>query len=138
MTERQIQLVENSWDFIILNTSEAGELFYGRLFQIDPELRKLFKDDNSAQAKKLVNMITFVVHKLGNLDEIVKDVVALGERHAGYHVKPEYYGTVANALLWTLEKALGDQWNEEMKEAWVTAYTILSTTMIKAAAEKAA
>ncbi len=137
MTQEQINLVEDSWDFIILNTSEAGKIFYTKLFELDPFLQSLFKEDIESQSRKLVSMITFVVHKLNNLDEVINDVIALGKRHAGYKVKKEYYGTVAAALLWTLEQALQERWNEEMKGAWVAVYTILSETMIKAMQERA-
>jgi hemoglobin-like flavoprotein len=133
MTEKQIQLVETSWDYIIMNSQEAGMLFYDRLFSVDPSLRSLFSGNITAQANKLVSMITFVVHKLNNLDEIVKDVKALGERHANYRVSPAHYKTVGETLLWTLEKGMGDEWTNEHKEAWVKAYTILSQTMISAA-----
>ena len=136
MTQAQINLVEDSWDFIILNTSEAGKIFYTKLFELDPSLQSLFKEDIESQSRKLVSMITFVVHKLNNLDEVINDVIALGKRHAGYKVKKEYYTTVAVALLWTLEQALKERWNEEMKGAWVAVYTVLSETMIKAMQER--
>jgi len=135
LTARQIELVENSWDFVILNTKEAGEIFYGRLFTLDPSLRPLFKGDIQAQAERLIAMISFAVHKLNTISEIVADVKSLGVRHKNYNVKPEHYSTVAEALLWTLEKGLGSQWTDETKTAWITVYTILSKTMIDAANE---
>ena len=136
MTPRQIELVENSWDFVLTNTAEGGVIFYDKLFELDPSLRSLFKDDIKLQSQKLISLITFAVHKLNSLEEIISDVKALGARHRGYQVKPEYYLTVAEALLWTLGKGLGNQWNEELKEAWVTLYTRLSNTMIEAAKEE--
>ena len=136
MTPKQIELVETSWDFVLMNTAEAGVIFYNKLFELDPSLRSLFKDDIKSQSQKLISLITFAVHKLNSIDEIISDVKALGVRHRGYKVKPEYYSTVAEALLWTLGKGLGDKWNEELKEAWVTLYILLSKTMIEAAEEK--
>ena len=136
MTPKQIENVMNTWDFVVLNTAEAGKIFYDRLFEIDPKLRSLFKGNMESQEQKLISMITFVVHKLNNLNEVVKDVKALGERHSNYKVLPEYYNTVGAALLWTLEQALGSKWNDEVREAWTKAYTILSSTMIEAAAAK--
>ena len=133
MSPNQIELIENSWKFIVQNRSESGTIFYTRLFQINPELRSLFKEDIESQAQKLVALITFIVHKLNNIDDVLADVKALGERHRKYNVKPEYYGSVANALLWTLEKALGDRWTKEMEDAWVAMYLMLSRTMIEAA-----
>lgn len=135
MTPKQIELVESSWDFVLLNTKNAGAIFYSRLFAIAPELKPLFKENPEAQAQKLIALITFAVHKLNTINEIVNDVKSLGKRHKNYNVKPEHYAIVAEALLWTLEKALQDKWNEEMKEAWVTVYTLLSSTMISAAQE---
>jgi hemoglobin-like flavoprotein len=135
MTPKQIELVENSWDLILHDTKNAGMIFYARLFEIAPELKPLFKESPEAQAQKLESLITFAVHKLNTLDEIVNDVKSLGKRHKKYNVKPEHYGIVAEALLWTLEKALQEKWNKEMKDAWVAVYTVLSTTMIGAAQE---
>jgi len=74
MTNKEITMIENSWDYIILNVEEAGELFYSRLFEIDPGLRALFKSDVRAQSGKLTSMITFLVQKLNSLDEIKKDI----------------------------------------------------------------
>jgi nitric oxide dioxygenase len=132
MTPKQIEMIENSWDYIILNVEEAGELFYKKLFEIRPELRPLFKGDLKSQSRKLTAMITFLVHKLNNISEVKVDIVALGQRHVKYEVKPEYYQTVAVALLWTLEQGLGSQWTDEMKEAWTELYTTLSGMMIEA------
>ncbi|GHN02191.1 hemoglobin [Cytophagales bacterium WSM2-2] len=136
MTPRQIELVENSWDYVLMNTAEAGIIFYNKLFELDPSLRAMFKEDIKSQSQKLVSLITFAVHKLNTLDEIISDVKALGARHKGYKVKPAHYTTVAEALLWTLGQGLGEQWTEEVKEAWVSLYTVLSKTMIEAAEEK--
>lgn len=136
MTPKQTKLVESTWDYVVLNAPEAAKIFYGRLFEIDPKLRNLFKDNMDSQEQKLISMITFVVHKLDNLHEVVKDIKALGERHRNYKVLPEYYSTVGAALLWTLEKGLGQKWNDEVQEAWTKVYTVLSTTMMEAAAAK--
>lgn len=135
MTQKQIKLVEDSWDFIITNTEEAGAIFYKRLFEQSPHLRSLFKDNTREQERKLISLITFAVSKLNNLDEIMNDVKALGTRHKGYGVKDEHYNDVATALLWTIQTALGNRWNDEVKEAWTTLYVTLAGIMSKAPAK---
>jgi len=40
---------------------------------------------------------------------------------------------VGSALLWTLEKGLGDGWTPEVASAWTTAYGTLSGFMISEA-----
>lgn len=137
MTTRQIELIEDSWDFVITNTTEAGQLFYERLFQESPHLHTLFKGEIRDQERKLISLITFAVSKLRTIDEIVEDVRALGTRHKQYGVQDEHYINVANALLWTLEQGLGSRWTEEVKQAWIAVYTTLSDIMTKAPATKA-
>lgn len=132
MTPKQIELIEDSWDFVITNTEEAGRIFYDRLFEESPHLRPLFKGDLREQQRKLISLITFAVSKLANLDEIIKDVEALGARHRNYGVKDEHYNNVASALLWTLEKGLGSRWTPEVKQAWTDLYVALAGIMMKA------
>jgi nitric oxide dioxygenase len=132
LTPEQIKLVENSWDYILLNSNEAGTIFYKKLFSMAPELRQLFKGDINSQSQKLVSLITFAVHKLNSFNDIVSDVRTLGMRHKGYKVKPEHYSVVNEALLWTLSKGLGDRWNDETKQAWAATYQALSKIMIEA------
>lgn len=133
MTPRQKELVQTSWAKVVPIADTAASLFYGRLFEIDPSLKPLFTYDIKEQGKKLMTMITVAVKGLDDLNALVPAVQALGKRHTGYGVKDEHYATVATALLWTLEKGLGDAWNDEVKESWVVVYTILADTMKKAA-----
>jgi len=134
MTPKQIELVQGSWKKVLPIADTAAELFYGKLFSLDPSLKPLFKGDLKDQGRKLMSMIGTAVYGLTRLDEIVPAVQALGVRHAGYGVKPVHYATVATALLWTLEKGLGDAFTPEVKESWVGAYTLLAKTMQDAAA----
>ncbi|MEM7259159.1 MAG: globin family protein, partial [Pseudomonadota bacterium] len=107
------------------------------LFEEDPALKSLFKDDVKEQGEKLMKMITVAVNGLNKLDTIVPAVQALGKRHVGYGVEPQHYDTVGSSLIWTLQQGLGDDFDEPTKAAWLEAYTILSTTMKDAAAEPA-
>jgi len=135
ITQKQIELVENSWDFILTSRQEAGFCFYKSLFEIDPNLKRLFNTDLEEQAQKLISLITFVVHKLNNINSVLADVRSLGVRHRGYHVQPDHYKAVEIALLRTLSQSLGEQWNQETEEAWTAVYALLSETMISAANE---
>lgn len=102
--------------------------FYGRLFELDPSLRPMFKGDLTEQGRKLMQVITFAVRSLKNLDAIVPAVEALGIRHVAYGVKAEHYDTVGAALLWTLGQGLGDAFTPEVKDAWPAVYGLLAQT----------
>lgn len=138
MTPGQVELVQTTWEKVVPISEQAAALFYGRLFELDPELKPLFTSDIEEQGKKLMMMITAVVRGLGDLGKLVPAVEDLGRRHVGYGVKDEHYATVGSALLWTLEKGLGEEFTPEVKEAWATTYGILAATMQNAAAKATA
>lgn len=134
MTPKQIELVQATWKKVLPIADTAAELFYGKLFALDPSLKPLFKGDMKQQGRKLMTMIGTAVNGLTRLEQIVPAVQALGVRHAGYGVKDAHYGTVAAALVWTLEQGLGELFTQEVKDSWVSAYTLLAKTMQDAAA----
>ena len=134
MSPESKKLVQESWKLVEPIADTAAELFYGRLFELDPSLRPMFRGDMKEQGKKLMQMLTVVVRGLDRLDQLVPAVEALGRRHAGYGVRDEHYGTVAAALLWTLEQGLGVAFTAPVKAAWTEAYTLLATVMQRAAA----
>lgn len=138
MTNEEIELVKTSWAKVMPISDKAAELFYGKLFELDPELKKLFPEDMEGQGKKLMMMINTAVNGLDRLAEIVPAVEALGERHVAYGVTDEHYDTVGEALIWTLGAGLGDAFTEEVKAAWIDVYTVLADTMKGAAAKVAA
>lgn len=131
MNARQIQLVKESWGYVIVKSDEAGQLFYSRLFEVAPNVRQLFKSDVKEQSRKLMSMVTLVVSKLDKLDTILNELKGLAVRHNKYGTKKEHYQVVGECLLWTLKQGLGDRWNKETEEAWVAAYTVLSGAMIQ-------
>jgi hemoglobin-like flavoprotein len=137
MTPEQAVLVKTSWAQVTPIADQAAGLFYGKLFELDPAIRPLFKGDMVEQGKKLMKMINTAVNGLDRLDEIVPAVRQLGARHLAYGVSDEHYDTVGAALLWTLEAGLGDAFTEDTKQAWATVYGILADTMKAAAAEAA-
>ncbi|ELP35288.1 globin family protein [Rhodopirellula baltica] len=131
MTPEQVTLVKESWEKVKPISEQAAELFYGRLFTLDPSLRSLFKGDMSEQGKKLMSTITLAVTSLDRLETILPTVQALGRKHAvEYEVPDSSYATVGEALIWTLGQGLGDDFTEDVKEAWLLTYTTLSGAML--------
>jgi hemoglobin-like flavoprotein len=129
MNPKQVALVQRSWNDVLPIAETAAQMFYERLFDLDPSLRPLFQSDMTKQRHKLVDMLSVVVSGLTRLEQLLPTLRALGRRHAGYGVRNEHYATVGMALLWTLEQGLGDSFTAEVREAWVAAYGLLATTM---------
>ena len=135
MTPEQIKLVKESWAKVTPIAEQAAGLFYGKLFETYPEVQPYFKGDMADQGRKLMAMIGTAVNGLDNLGPLVPAVQAMGKRHVGYGVKDEDYAKVADALLWTLGQGLGDEFTDEVKDAWVAVYTALATVMQAGAQE---
>lgn len=134
MTPQQVELIKTSWAKVLPISDTAAEIFYGKLFELDPELKPLFKGDMKEQGRKLMAMINTAVNGLGDLEAIVPAVQDLGKRHVSYGVKEKDYDTVGTALISTLEVGLEDFFTDDVKDAWINVYTVLSTTMKSAAA----
>lgn len=132
MTPEQIALVQSSWEKVRPIADQAAALFYGRLFELDPSLKSLFKSDMSEQGKKLMQTLGVAVASLTRLETILPTIQELGRRHVEYGVPDESYTTVGQALLWTLEQGLGDEFTDETRAAWTETYTTLSNVMIEA------
>lgn len=132
MNPAEIALVKNSFRQVVPIADQAAALFYARLFELDPSLRRLFRGDMTEQGRKLMAMIAAAVAALEKLDTLVPAVRALGARHGGYGVTEDHYATVGAALLWTLEKGLGPEFTPEVRAAWVSVYSLLANTMIEA------
>jgi hemoglobin-like flavoprotein len=133
MTPDQVKLVQQSFAKVAPISETASVLFYGRLFEIAPQVEAMFPADMTEQRRKLMATLAVVVNGLGNLESILPAASALATRHVSYGAKAEHYPVVGAALLWTLEKGLGDAWTPEVADAWTTAYGTLSGFMISEA-----
>ena len=133
MTPEQVKLVQESFAKVAPISDQAAVLFYDRLFAIAPQVKAMFPADMTEQRKKLMATLAVVVNGLGNLESVLPAASALAKRHVSYGAKAEHYPVVGSALLWTLEKGLGDGWTPDVAEAWTAAYGTLSGFMISEA-----
>jgi hemoglobin-like flavoprotein/uncharacterized protein YjiS (DUF1127 family) len=133
------RLVKESWRQVAPIADAAAEMFYQRLFEVDPSTRKLFHVSRMAeQRRKVVQALTLAVEGLDNLDALLPAIRDLGRRHHAYGVNDRHYESVGVALLWTLQQGLGAAWTPEMASAWTEIYVLLSDAMRQAAREAAA
>jgi hemoglobin-like flavoprotein len=129
MNPTQVQLVQESFEQVKPIVNVAADLFYERLFELDPNLRPLFRSDLGQQKHNLMTTLAFAVAGLNKPDKILPAVRQLGARHVSYGVEDHHYQTVGEALLWTLGQGLGEQFTPQVEEAWTAAYTLLAKTM---------
>ena len=129
MTPDQVKLVQQSFSKVAPISDQAAAIFYDRLFEVAPQVKAMFPADMTEQRKKLMATLAVVVNGLSDLSSIQPVASALAKRHVGYGAKPEHYPVVGAALLWALEKGLGEEWTSEVAAAWTAAYGTLSGFM---------
>ncbi len=135
MTPEQKRLVQVSFGQLFRIADEAAAFFYGKLFELDPGLRPLFKADLKTQGRKLMDTLAYCVGKLDQPDMLLPQVRLLGQKHAGYGVTEGDYATVSQALLYTLRRGLGPTFTVEVEDAWRTLYAILAAAMTEGAGQ---
>ena len=139
MTPDQKSIVKMTWQKVIPIADTASELFYHRMFQLDPALRELFVEtDMAAQRVKMLQTLGAAIRGLDDFDTLLPVIEEMGRRHAEYGVEDRHYETVGDALIWTLEQGLGSAWSPEVAEAWRAFYAMLSEAMQTAADKESA
>lgn len=131
MNPENIRLVQDSFAQVAPIADQAAELFYGRLFEVAPQVKPLFKGDMRKQGAMLMQTIGLAVKSLNDLSTIEPALRKMGQRHVGYGAQPAHYAVVGDCLLWTLQQRLGEAFTPEVKAAWAETYQTLADVMIE-------
>ena len=133
LTEQELALVQGSFQKVMRMVVKVTQLFYARLFEIDPSTKPLFAHVNMPnQGLILMKTLSTAVSSLDNMAILVPLLEDLGKQHITYGVIESQYASVGEALLWTLEQGLGDEFTPEVKAAWAKAYSILAEVACRA------
>ena len=87
MTPDQIKAIQESFAKVAPISEQAAALFYGRLFEIAPAVKPLFRGDMKEQGRKLMATLAVVVNGLGKLEAVLPAASALAKRHVGLRRK---------------------------------------------------
>jgi hemoglobin-like flavoprotein len=130
----QGELLESSFQAVVLHGEAFVTAFYERLFTRFPETRAFFAaTDMSELRKKLQQTLALIVQNLQHPEVLDSMLRELGQRHVTYGIRPEHYPLVGTALLETFEDFLGKHWTQEHHDAWVKAYETVSSLMLQGA-----
>ena len=138
MTPHQINLINSSFAAIYFDRDEAAKAFYDRLFALAPDTRRLFKSDMESQGRKLMDTLALAVTSLRRPESLQYLLQDTAQRHVGYGAREEHYSVVGEALLWMLERRLGEEFTPELKSAWTELYTKVADTMKRIARDPVA
>jgi len=130
MTAEEIKAIRKSFQLIAGKEQIVTLLFYNRLFQSNPGMRKLFPGEMEEQAKKLADVLKVLDTALDNLESLRPALRGLGLRHQHqYGVFEEHYAAFCQTLVNTLQETAGTRFDETMKEAWNTMLRNVSAEM---------
>lgn len=135
LSARQKRLVRESFESFAEYETAGVVLFYGRLFELMPEVRALFKIDIREQSLKLMNTLRTTVDAMDRFEELLPVLADLGRKHVTHGVQPYQYEQLRAALLWTLGQALGLEFDSETRAAWDQLLSSISAVMLEAAAQ---
>jgi hemoglobin-like flavoprotein len=133
VTARQRALIRSSWDLMRPKAIHVADLFYDRLFELDPSLEALFPEDLTAQRPRFMKAVAAAVAGLDDLDALRPTLLDLGRQNLSQGIQSGHYDTLGKALLWTFEQSLAEDFTPPMKEAWAALHAEVSRAMRDAA-----
>jgi len=136
ITARQRLLIRNSWGLMSPMAIHVADLFYDRLFELDPSLEELFPEDLEVQRVRFMNAVGAALGALDDLPQLLPSVYELGRRQQAEGVRDGHYVTVGKALLWTFEQTLAEDFTPPVKDAWAALYAQLSNVLVQSPAPR--
>jgi hemoglobin-like flavoprotein len=125
-----VELLRSSFALVVEREPEVTSKFYDVLFAKYPAAKPLFSTRSRAdQERMLRDMLVAIIDHLEDGPWLKAQLTALGNKHAGYGVRPEMYGWVGESLLATLAAVAGPAWTPELKQAWADAYGAIAGLM---------
>ena len=148
--QRDIDLVQQTFGRVaMLGADTVGKVIFMKIFKKAPGALQMFsfKDTGTAEdpvtlfklgspavahVTKVVTTVGTAVSLLTDLDTLVPVLQALGLKHQTLGVAPEHYDIVGEAVIESLAVALGPNFTDPVKNAWLKIYTTVKTVMTQA------
>jgi hemoglobin-like flavoprotein len=131
LTSQQKRLIKQSFESVQGYSTSLTKLFYGRLFELRPEVRPMFKSSLEDQSRKLLDMLVIIIEALDDFEVLRPRLADLGRKHLEYGAMPEHYDVVRIALVWALAQALEFEFDAETKAAWNQMLNAVAAAMLE-------
>lgn len=132
VSDAQKELVKSSFVEVDKISDVVADLFYQRLFDASPDMRSMFPDDLSDQKVELMATLKVMVNCIDTGDQLVPMLEDLGRNHKGYGVVDDHYVKFSDAIVWSLEEGLGENFTDDVRHAWTALYSAIVSIMIEA------
>lgn len=115
-------LVQQSFALLEPALEPLMDLFFARLFQMEPSLRNLFPNDLSHHKRIFCRTLALIICEMEELAQLDTRVEELGKLYIALGLDAGAYDTLGAALVWTVEIGLGEAFTLEMRTAWSLFY----------------
>jgi len=129
LTTHEEELVTQTFAEIAPQVDRATEMFYDRLFEVEPSTKGMFGEGD--QRFEMFNILATAVKSLSYSGTTGPDLNALGRRHVTYGVTLKQFDVVRDVLIWTFEQILGEQFTPQARVTWVKVYDALRDRVIQ-------
>ncbi len=131
MDARKIMLLRESSALVPWQSEALSGNFYIHLFNVDPAVQTIYSGNKINPVSRMLGFMAVAIAMLDDLQSLKNMLRQAGSRHGGYGALPTYYPALGDALLLTLEHALGDKFTPETRQAWAELYHFLSECMVQ-------
>jgi hemoglobin-like flavoprotein len=129
LTTKQKRLIRESIATLEPAFDLVGQLFFLKLYRLDPAFRARFAGSPQTQGRKFMAALKLGIVSLNHDDGLAPTLKLLGIRHRQLGIKIRHYRMMTKALLWTLEQSLEKRFTRETKDAWSTLLTQITRTL---------
>lgn len=131
LSEQEIAIVRRSFEDAMAIREPFQLDFYEAFFRRAPETRQLFRHDISGQGMRFMTTMQMIVNNVDAAD-LPRRLADLGRAHAALGVQFEHFAPMGEALIETLARTLGEDYRDEIGDAWRKAFDELAQAMIAA------
>jgi hemoglobin-like flavoprotein len=134
VTPEAIDRIRASFTAITPQLGAVCATFYDRLFEVAPEVRRLFAPDMTRQRGHFEAALALLLRNVTMLDVLGPSLMALGAEHVSYGTRAEHYDVARECLIHAIRQHAGDAWSDELERDWHDAVTAVMQPMLRGAA----
>jgi len=118
LTPAQKRLIRESFVKLEPALELVGQLFFLKLYRLDPSLRDRFGSDPKTLGRKFIAAVKLTIIALKHEDCLAPTLKLLGVRQRMLGMKVRDYRLMGKAWMWTLERSLERSFTRQSKDAW--------------------
>ncbi|XP_028994416.1 neuroglobin [Betta splendens] len=149
LSAKDKELIRGSWESLGKNKVPHGVIMFSRLFELDPALLSLFRYSTNCDTTqdcvsspeflehvtKVMLVIDAAVSHLDDLPSLEDFLLNLGRKHQAVGVSTQSFAVVGEALLYMLQRSLGQAYTAPLRQAWLSMYGVVVAAMSRGWAE---